>query len=200
MPPQNRLIARASEQAHTKIAVSQSTSSVPQPITGVSSLDLGRSLRTNGLFLRGMAPRNDTPSQPTVKSARASLGGAGPRLGNGSSAKNAFEVLCAAFILCNASSASVLVGAAALLGRFLPRLGPSLPDGPFSFLTRAADVLDSAHLLGLRDMERRGSLSRSHPNRSLVAKVAAATQAVTNVHKTSRAGLRCFALQHRICN
>ena len=170
------------------LAVSGNTSSPPQPNTGVSSLDLGRSLARTAFF-----------------SAPADCGA--PCAGRAAADELLFRRVMAALqflhfpfwhprsIFCSAVSLGFAGCAAALLGRFLPRLGPSVPGRPLFLRSSACDALAHEN----KQKSRRCCRRLKSPIVSVTDRYCGPVHAGSALqHYLMGRGLQFAALQHRL--
>jgi hypothetical protein len=120
-------IAPHHEWAHIRTTRPVGPTSTPLPSLGVSSLDLGRSSERPLSLWRPVSP------SPVLCPVWAHRSVAMRRRGF-CNAKESPCVLCAAHLDFSHEVGEFLAGFVALLGRFLPRLGPhGSPRGPFYF-------------------------------------------------------------------
>ena len=124
---QSTAIAPQHEYAHVSGSGPVGQTDTPLPSLGVSSLDLGRSHIERPLLCEdGNLPSHDRKCSPDQRLARRGRGFC--------NAQESPCVLCAAHLDFPYEVGEFLADFVALLGRFLPRLGPhGSPRGPFYF-------------------------------------------------------------------
>ena len=169
-----RRIAGGREQDHFRFVVASVDPAPPQPTLGVSSLDLGRSsLRT--AFFRDRRPRSARGPDPVARVPRSAVAASGVivrrqrdeplTFGCPALQKTHLQFVRCTTNFCIATSTSPARPVVALLGRFLPRLGPfGLPNGPFSLSGRSVVSIPPVAGIGLPyapEGTRRGLVARS---------------------------------------
>jgi hypothetical protein len=122
-------IAPHHKQAHIDCRRPVGPTDTPLPSLGVSSLDLGRSPCRAALLCGTALSRHRHAASSAAQRSRAAM-----RWRRFCNAKESPCVLCAAHLGFAYEVGEFLAGFVALLGRFLPRLGPhGSPRGPFYF-------------------------------------------------------------------
>ena len=159
-----RRIAGGREQDHFARVVASVDPAQPQPTLGVSSLDLGRSsLRT--AFFRDRRPGSASGPDPVARVPQSAAAASGaivhrrrhepPTFGCPALQKTHLQFVRCTTNFCIATSTSAARPVVALLGRFLPRLGPfGLPNGPFSLSGRALVAIPPVAGIGLPSRQR----------------------------------------------
>ena len=210
-----RRIAGGREQDHFRFVVASVDPAQPQPTLGVSSLDLGRSsLRT--AFFRDRRPGSARGPDPVARVPRSAVAASGVivrrlrdeplTFGCPALQKTHLQFVRCTTNFCIATSTSPARPVVALLGRFLPRLGPfGLPNGPFSLSGRRVVSIPPVAGIGLPyapEGTRRGLVARSSrawaTGNDRIGRRAAGRIGTRRIAAAPTGDLRSIASQHTL--